>query len=166
MSNEKDVFTYPGEQADVTWKGRLCIHVQECGRAEGELFVGGRKPWCQPDLASIEEVLEVVQRCPTGALHVERKDGGPTEAAEPENAVVVTNNGPLVVRGELEIDNAPEDAPGLKFRASLCRCGQSKNKPYCDNSHEDANFKEHGAVGQKGEGCEPGGKLQIKAIST
>ena len=140
MSNDKEVFTYDGQQADVSWHGALCIHVQECGRAKGELFVGGRKPWCQPDLASMDEVMDVVSRCPTGALSVERKDGGPTESAEPENVVVVTNNGPLVVRGDLQIEGAPENAPSLKFRASLCRCGESKNKPFCDNSHEDAGF--------------------------
>ena len=161
MSTDKEVFTYDGRQADVSWHGALCIHVQECGRAKGELFVGGRKPWCQPDLASMDEVMDVVSRCPTGALSVERKDGGPTESAEPENVVVVTNNGPLVVRGDLQIEGAPENAPSLKFRASLCRCGESKNKPFCDNSHEDAGFKEHGAVGETGEPVDSGGPLRI-----
>ena len=160
MSND-ETFTYDGEKADVTWNGRLCIHVQECGRAKGELFVGGRKPWCQPDVTTVEEVMEVVSRCPTGALTVTRKDGGPEETADAENVVVVTNNGPLVVKGDLDIDGAPEDAPGLRFRASLCRCGQSKNKPFCDNSHEDADFKEHGAVGETGESGDSGGPLKI-----
>ncbi len=161
MSSDNDVFTYDGKEADVTWNGKLCIHIQECGRAKGELFVGGRKPWCQPDLTTVDEVLAVVRRCPTGALTVERKDGGATESADLENVAVVINNGPLVVRGDLEIDGAPENAPGLKFRASLCRCGQSKNKPFCDNSHEDASFKDHGAVGEIGEPVEAGGPLRI-----
>ena len=57
---DTDDFTYPGNQATVTWNGKLCIHISECGRAEGELFVGGRKPWCQPDLASDDETADVV----------------------------------------------------------------------------------------------------------
>ena len=111
MSSDNDVFTYDGKEADVTWNDKLCIHIQECGRAKGELFVGGRKPWCQPDLTTVDEVLAVVRRCPTGALTVERKDGGATELADLENVAVVINNGPLVVRGDLEIDGAPENAP-------------------------------------------------------
>ena len=51
----KNSFEYPGERATVSWDGKLCIHIGECGRATGDLFVGGRKPWCQPDLASVNE---------------------------------------------------------------------------------------------------------------
>jgi CDGSH-type Zn-finger protein len=50
----------------------------------------------------------------------------------------------------------------VKYRAALCRCGQSKNKPFCDNSHEDAGFKDYGAVGEIGEELEAtGGKLHV-----
>ena len=60
--------TYPGKEANVTWNGKLCIHVGECSRAKGDLFISGRQPWCQPDLAPAEEIQAVVLRCPTGAL--------------------------------------------------------------------------------------------------
>jgi len=160
MSDSK-ITTYEGEDVDVTWDGRLCIHVGECGRSAGELFLGGRKPWCQPDVTDVDDVVDVVERCPTGALVHLRKDGV-RETAVSENTVVVTNHGPLYARGDLRIEGAPDDAPGLRFRAALCRCGQSKNKPYCDNSHEKAGFRDHGAVGQKGDGLEStGGPLEI-----
>ena len=158
------VYSYEGKQADVDWNGKLCIHIGECGRAQGELFVAGRKPWCQPDLVQIRNVTDVVERCPTGALSYRRKDGGPAEQATGENTVVVQNRGPLYLRGELEIEGASEQTPGVRFRAALCRCGQSKNKPFCDNAHEQAGFKDYGAVGQLGEGCEgSGGPLVVKA---
>ena len=64
---KKTSFQYPGKKATVSWNGRLCIHVAECGRAKGDLFVGGRDPWCRPDLATDEEVADVIHRCPTGA---------------------------------------------------------------------------------------------------
>jgi len=160
--SEKKVFIYDGAQADVHWDGRLCIHIGECGRARNELFVGGRQPWCQPDQVSPDEVADVVKRCPTGALSYERKDGGEAEAADAENVVSVTYNGPLYVRGDLEVDGATEDMSGVRFRAALCRCGQSKSKPFCDNSHEDAGFKDYGAVGDSGEGFDaPGGTLKV-----
>jgi len=163
--SKKETFEYGGERATVSWNGKLCIHVGECGRAKGDLFVGGRKPWCQPDLAKDDEVTEVILRCPTGALSVEFSDGRTTETAPAENTVTVAYNGPLFVTGDLDIDGAPEDVPGLGFRAALCRCGQSRNKPYCDNSHEDAGFKDYGAVGDSGSGLESsGGPLEINPV--
>ncbi len=161
----KEDFDYPGKNATVSWNGPLCIHIGECGRAKGELFVGGRKPWCQPDLVTDTGVQEVVERCPTGALSVRLTDGSRPEKADSVNTVQVAYNGPLFVRGELELEAAPENVPGLKFRAALCRCGQSGNKPFCDNSHEDAGFRDYGAIGESGDdNAASGGLLQIKAI--
>lgn len=157
-----DIKKFGGESADVFWDERLCIHVGECGRAANALFEGGRTPWCQPDLVGIGEVVDVVERCPTGALTYIRKDGGEAEEPSPANAIVVSADGPLYVRGELQIDGTTDDMPGVHFRAALCRCGQSQNKPFCDNSHVDANFRDSGAVGEKGDGVEaPGGPLQV-----
>lgn len=162
MADEKS-FDYPGESATVTWHGKFCIHIGECGRAKGELFVAGRKPWCQPDLASDDEVREVVLRCPTGALTYRHADGANSETAGVTNEVQVAYNGPLFVSGDLDIENAPAEVSGLRFRAALCRCGKSKNKPYCDNSHETEGFQDYGAVGDTGPGTsEPGGPLQVR----
>ena len=162
--DDKDIYEYEGAKADVQWDRRLCIHVGECGRAQGDLFVGGRKPWCQPDLAgSVDEVIEVLERCPTGALTIRRKDGGAVPGPDQENTVVVANNGPLYLKGELDVDGAADDMAGVKLRAALCRCGQSKNKPFCDNSHEDAGFRDRGSVGESGDGGdEKGGVLRVK----
>jgi len=157
---------YPGEQVNVQWDGRLCIHVGECGRAKGELFVNGRNPWCQPDVAENKEVADIIARCPTGALSYHTIDGSGQESASPENSIHVTHNGPLYVRGDLGIEGAPTEAPGLAFRAALCRCGQSKNKPFCDNSHVEAGFKDSGAVGERGSGLqESGGKLNVSPMT-
>jgi len=162
---KKTVFQYPGKNTNVAWHGRLCIHIGECGRAQGDLFVGGRDPWCQPDLATDEEVAEIVCRCPTGALTVEFAGDAETEQPEPVNTVNVAYNGPLFIRGRLAVEDAPNDAPGLAFRAALCRCGKSRNKPFCDNSHEKKGFSDYGAVGEVGSGSpEAGGELMIKPI--
>ena len=159
------VFKFDGERATVSWHGRLCIHVGECGRAKGDLFVAGRKPWCQPDVTTDEEVEDVVLRCPTGSLTVDYEDGSRAETADSHNTVHVAYNGPLFVRGDLDIADAPDNAPGLNFRAALCRCGKSANKPYCDNSHEKEEFRDYGAVGDSGDAeVERGGSLAIQAF--
>ena len=154
---------YDGTSVDVFWDGRLCIHMGECGRADNELFVTGRKPWCQPDLVQQRDVVDVCERCPTGALTYARKDGT-AEKPYPENLLTVCSNGPLFVRGELEIEGAPPDMPGVRLRAALCRCGKSRNKPFCDDAHEEAGFVDHGAVGPTGDGISTvGGVLKIVA---
>jgi CDGSH-type Zn-finger protein/uncharacterized Fe-S cluster protein YjdI len=162
--SDKTRVEYPGENAVVTWEGTLCIHIGECGRAKGELFVGGRQPWCDPALSPDDEVEEVCERCPTGALSARFADGSHAEVASADNTVNVAYNGPLFLRGDLVIDGAPADVPGLKFRAALCRCGASKNKPFCDNSHETIAFRDYGAVGDTGQAdVASGGPLNVTA---
>lgn len=167
----EEIYQYPGKEIKVTWDKRLCIHMAECGRAKGDLFVGGRQPWCQPDLVSVEETIDVVERCPSGALFYQAKDEQIRERSDQENTIMVIYNGPLFVRGDIDIEGAPDNMPGVAFRVALCRCGQSKNKPFCDNSHEEAHFQDYGAVGEKGEKGEKGealmskgGKLSIKPL--
>ena len=161
----KDITKYPGKKINVQWDSRLCIHIGECGFSEGDLFVGGRDPWCKPDLTTVDDVVHVVKRCPTGAITFESNDNSVTETADAENTVAVSYQGPYFVRGELEIDGAIEDMPGVNFRAALCRCGASKNKPFCDNSHEEIGFKDYGAIGVKGETlAAKGGKLKVTQV--
>ena len=162
--SDKTQLDFRGEKVDVHWDGRLCIHVAECSQAKGELFVGDRQPWCLPDKAGSQEVAEICERCPSGALTYTDKSGYSEKASE-VNTVSVAYNGPLYVRGELEIEDAPKDMPGVRFRAALCRCGRSDNKPFCDNSHLGAGFQDPGAIGETGPGLEStGGALNIKPL--
>ena len=163
--SDKQVVEFPGAEIDVQWDGRLCIHIGECGNSAGELFVGGREPWCIPDSCSKAEVREIIERCPSGALTYRDKDGGP-EVAPAENTVTVAYNGPLYASGELAIEGAPDDMPGVNHRAALCRCGASANKPFCDNSHLQAGFADPGAVGERGTPLHAlGGPLTIKPLA-
>jgi CDGSH-type Zn-finger protein/uncharacterized Fe-S cluster protein YjdI len=163
MSKNK-IEKYPGKEIDVFWDGRLCIHIAECGQSKDDLFVGGRQPWCMPDTTSRSQVRDVVERCPSGALSYHEKGGHPERAAS-ENSIDVTYNGPLFAKGDLEIEDAPNDMSGVRFRAALCRCGQSKNKPFCDNSHESSGFRDYGAVGEQGSAMgKTAGKLRVKPI--
>jgi CDGSH-type Zn-finger protein/uncharacterized Fe-S cluster protein YjdI len=162
--SDKKVFKYPGRDIDVFWDGRLCIHIGECGHSDGELFVGGRDPWCVPDNSTTGDVSDVCRRCPTGAL-VYAGAAAEEETPDGENSIAVSYHGPLFVRGDLDIDGAPDDMPGVRFRAALCRCGQSANKPFCDNSHETAGFRDYGAVGKRGTGFDgEGGRLGIRPL--
>jgi CDGSH-type Zn-finger protein/uncharacterized Fe-S cluster protein YjdI len=160
------IFEYKGDAHSVTWDRRLCIHVGECGRAKGELFVQGRKPWCDPNLSDQTDISEVVKRCPTGALAMRDADGNAVvETAPDANEVHVSNDGPLYVSGDLSVSGASDDMHSVNRRVALCRCGASKNKPFCDNSHRAAGFQDSGAVGETGLAeIDAGGPLEIKRI--
>jgi uncharacterized Fe-S cluster protein YjdI/CDGSH-type Zn-finger protein len=136
--------SYRGEQVDVSFDADLCIHATECVRALPVVFDRSRRPWILPDNGSAEEVAAVVRRCPSGALQYRRLDGGADESPSAVVTVTPVENGPLVLRGDLLVrheDGTRESLP----RVALCRCGQSKNKPFCDNSHLTVGFQASGA---------------------
>jgi len=124
----------------VNFDGKKCIHARRCVLGLPDVFVPGAEgAWIFPDRADAEEVTRVVDSCPSGALTYTRKDGGAEERPARVNTARLWQNGPVEYRGDLRI--AEHDS--VK-RAVLCRCGHSKNKPYCDNSHLEAGFEATG----------------------
>lgn len=60
--------------------------------------------------------------------------GGPLE-------IQVTEDGPIVVKGNLEVIGSDGRRVARKTKAFFCRCGASGNKPFCDGSHKTTGFK-------------------------
>ena len=145
MTNKLSV--YPGEKISVHYDVKRCIHATECAHGLPSVFDPKRKPWVNPNEAAADEVVQVVQRCPTGALHFMRHDGGVTEPVPDHNTITASANGPLFLRGDLEVMD-PDGSVFLKdTRIALCRCGASKNKPFCDGSHAKKGFQDTGVLG-------------------
>ncbi len=140
MVNE--VRRYTSDNVDVTYDAQRCIHAAECVRGLAAVFDTAKRPWIQPANGDADTVAEVVMRCPTGALHFDRKDGGAAEPVPNTNRIVVTANGPLYAHGDVEIEKGDETFRDT--RLALCRCGQSNNKPFCDNAHKEAGFADAG----------------------
>lgn len=133
---------YETERIAVTYDPALCIHAEACVRGLRSVFDPGRRRWVDPSAEPPARIAEVVMRCPTGALRFERVDGGPEEPVPVRNTVTVQPDGPLHVRGDLEIET-PEGVV-RSTRAALCRCGASRNRPFCDGSHREAGFSHDG----------------------
>ena len=74
---------YTSEAVDVTFDGARCIHAAECVRGLPAVFDTQKRPWIDPTQAGADAIVEVVLRCPSGALHFERKDGGAAEGSLP-----------------------------------------------------------------------------------
>ncbi|MDO4263516.1 MAG: (4Fe-4S)-binding protein [Deinococcus sp.] len=131
---------YTAPDITVYYNKDVCIHYAACIRGLPQVFDTEQKPWIQADHAPAEKVADVVRRCPTGALHYVLRDG-PAEQPEP-TTVDVRQNGPYFLRGDLTI--AAPQGEVKDTRAALCRCGASKNKPFCDGTHRDIGFEAAG----------------------
>ena len=134
---------YRGKDVEVSFDLDICIHVGECLRGQPQVFDLERRPWALPDMGEVDEVAEVVRRCPSGALLYRRLGGGPQEEPDTTTRVTALRNGPLLVTGKVEVrreDGTVETLP----RATLCRCGESQHKPFCDNQHIAAGFRAPG----------------------
>ena len=134
-----------GKKVRIRFDAKKCIHSRGCVLSRPDVFVPNVDgEWIHPDAATPEAVAELAHQCPSGAIAYERLDGGPAERAPKVNLVRIREDGPLAFHGALEVAG---EAPG--FRATLCRCGASKNKPHCDGSHAIAGFVASGEVAVK-----------------
>lgn len=131
----QDVEEVVGSRVTIRFEAQKCIHSRGCVLGRPDVFVPNVKgEWIHPDAATPDEVAELAHNCPSGAITYERTDGGPQEKAPVVNLARVRENGPLALHGELVIGGQPV------FRATLCRCGASQRKPFCDGSHAALGF--------------------------
>jgi CDGSH-type Zn-finger protein/uncharacterized Fe-S cluster protein YjdI len=138
---QQKLHAYEGREITVMYNLKRCVHAAECLAAAPDAFDSMAIPWIQPDNAAVDEVIDAVQRCPTGALHYALKSSAAGEAPDAENTIVPGANGPLYVRGTLRL--VAEDGSEIlrDTRMALCRCGASNNKPFCDNRHNAIRFR-------------------------
>lgn len=127
-----------GRDVTITFDGARCVHSRNCVLGHPEVFVPNVKgDWIYPDAAPVDAVLGIGRNCPSGAIRVARNDGAATSDGLPVvNTVRVRENGPLAIEADLLIRGVAQASP----RATLCRCGASKTKPFCDGSHVAAGF--------------------------
>jgi CDGSH-type Zn-finger protein/uncharacterized Fe-S cluster protein YjdI len=155
---------YQGQDIDVTFDLKRCIHAAECGRRLQVVFDINKRPWVQPDNASADQVQETIDHCPSGALQYVRHDGGAEEQRPEKNIIVVTDSGEYLIHGDVELITMDGEKIAEEYRLTLCRCGESNNKPFCDNSHRKARFIAPSQVADKSSDkvdFQPNGKLQI-----
>ncbi|MBO9716409.1 MAG: CDGSH iron-sulfur domain-containing protein [Pseudoxanthomonas sp.] len=132
--------TATGSRVVIRFDGSRCIHSRNCVLSHPDVFVPNVEgEWIHPDAVSPEEVALIARSCPSGAIQYERIDGGGPEPRPVVNLVHVRENGPLAFSAPVRIDGGE-----VQLRLTLCRCGLSKNKPYCDNSHKAAGFTASG----------------------
>lgn len=142
-----------GRDMTLIYEGKKCIHSRFCVTWGPKVFIANVKgPWINPDAMPTDALTEIAHVCVSGAIRYKRKDGHPDEQPPPVNLISVRENGPYAIRADIQLDGAP----AVSHRLTLCRCGASKNKPFCDGSHNEIKFSASGEP--------PTGKADMLAV--
>ena len=142
----REVFNYATADITVVWKPKLCIHSAICFKGLPEVFDPRKRPWVNITGADTEHIIEQVERCPSGALSIERqKEPTPLDTkAEPLKDAVkiqIQAAGPLLIDGDCVLHHPDGKEETKSGKTALCRCGASANKPFCDGSHSKIGFR-------------------------
>jgi len=134
--------TYESGDLVVEWQPSLCIHSEKCWRGLPEVFRKDEKPWVYTDGAENQRIKEQVDICPSGALSGFWKNEKERHS-DSDNSIEVTisKNGPLMVKGKIEIKHASGGTEKREKVTAFCRCGASSSKPFCDGSHNKIGFE-------------------------
>ncbi len=151
---------YKNDEITVYWKPKECIHATTCFRELRSVFNPGKRPWVNMNGASTEEIIRIVDLCPTNALtYRKNSDIGKNKVETSEVAMEVKNetksiegtgveirvmpDGPLVVKGDFIIKGTDGKEMKKMKIASFCRCGQSLDMPNCDGTHRKIGWVSH-----------------------
>jgi uncharacterized Fe-S cluster protein YjdI len=145
----KETFKYTNGEVTVVWKPNVCIHSSVCWKGLIEVFNPREKPWIKMDGTTTERIIEQVRQCPSGALSYflneeAAKDETPDKVVAESAQITkieVTANGPYRIQSECLIVHSDGREEMKTGTVSLCRCGASGNKPYCDGSHRKISFE-------------------------
>ena len=133
---------YKSEKISISFAPEVCIHAAECVKGLPNVFNTSKKLWINVAGANPEEIIDVIERCPSGALKYELIDfEQKLEKPKMEKTkITVMPNGPLMVEGNLTVNKMSGENIKDAEKVFLCRCGHSSNKPFCDGSHKKAEF--------------------------
>lgn len=136
---------YVGKEITIHDNRKICSHAKECVNNLPSVFKLGSKPWIDSDGSKMQDIINTVRKCPSGALSysidgIEYRD--PKEQRDP--ILTVLKNGPYYITGGIDLigENIEFGEGASKEHYTLCRCGTSENKPFCDGTHTTINFKD------------------------
>lgn len=131
------VRSYEGREVTILDRRAICSHATHCVSELGAVFRQGERPWIDPDGAPRAAIEEAVRRCPSGALAY-AVAGRDIQEFQRTPEIEVEPGGPYRVRGGIRLSGSLQ--PPNQEHYTLCRCGASKNKPFCDGAHHGIEF--------------------------
>jgi uncharacterized Fe-S cluster protein YjdI len=133
--------TYEGEKMTIHDNRGVCSHRGYCTDNAPNVFRMKTEPWIDPDTQEADETAKVIETCPSGALSYTR-DGVLHKDLDREPAITVSKDGPYDVVGGPEFIDSGGNKPESSEHYTLCRCGKSKNNPFCSGQHWYVEFKD------------------------
>ncbi len=140
LTDKQDV--YKGATITINDNRSVCAHSGVCTDNLSAVFRLRQEPFVDPDGATTDEIIAIINKCPSGALSYAVKGDNKHDENATTLAIMVAPNGPYVVSGAINLLEAKQNEGASKNQMTLCRCGASKNKPFCDGSHWSINFKD------------------------
>ena len=137
----RKIDSYEGENITIHDDRGICSHAGFCTDNLPTVFRMRTEPWIDPDAEIAEKIIETVKKCPSGALSYSI-DGVLYNKYSDHPDIKVTEDGPYFVTGSIELHD--KDQPESEEHYALCRCGKSRNKPFCDGQHWYSKFKDEG----------------------
>jgi uncharacterized Fe-S cluster protein YjdI len=137
---------YTNGEVTVVWKPDTCIHSRICWTELRAVFDPAKRPWVNMQGGTTEQIIEQVRKCPSGALSYFLNDSSTADSQDTvaENAEIlnikVQPDGPLLISTGCHITHRDGSVEIRTGKTSLCRCGASGNKPFCDGSHKSTGF--------------------------
>jgi len=138
-SATRGTVSYAGKNITIHDNRSICAHAGHCTEHSPAVFSMTAKPWIDANADAVAQTVATIQMCPSGALAYSI-DGVLQEHAGRAPGIRIAKDGPYEVIGAPQLQG--DEAPVSSEHYTLCRCGQSKNKPFCDGTHWSAGFKD------------------------
>ncbi len=138
-ANKDKCDSYVGAEITLHDNRSICAHAGRCTEGLPRVFRMKEEPWIDPDGAKPEEIVAVVSQCPSGALSLSIA-GVEQPRREEKTSITVAPGGPYVIKGGVELVDVQRAERAAEEICTLCRCGASKNKPFCDGAHWNVEF--------------------------
>jgi uncharacterized Fe-S cluster protein YjdI len=132
MADQPIIKEYTNGEVTVVWKPDQCIHSGICLRGLPKVFNLKQRPWVDMTAATSEEIVKLVRECPSKALNIKGVKFKEVDNSQVE--VTLIPHGPLIIKGGATVQHL-KDTTVFHETVSFCRCGRSKNFPYCDGTH-------------------------------
>lgn len=130
-----------GQEVTVAYTPVLCSHSGKCSAKAASIFKPKEKPWVSPENGTMAELLSALGACPSGALRLQMGKEPSQHLTQGDVEISIEKHGPYWVKNvALDADFNGVGASRAKY--VLCRCGQSKNKPFCDGTHYDVKWRD------------------------
>ncbi len=144
MSEVKKTQEYSNDAITVRFNPNICQHSAVCIKNLPTVFDVNNSRWINVNGDTAEQIVELVKKCPSGALTYELHDVGMEMAAAPEPEpliITIVPNGSARIVGKVRIVDLEGNLILETEKCSLCRCGLSEKKPFCDGAHKRAGWQ-------------------------